>query len=137
MIAVVVVSHGPLAQALVSTALDLAGPQADVIALGLDADESPEAFATRLRRCLAGLAGGLLLLSDLQGGTPHRTAVMLARELGVQRQCALVSGVNLAMLCEALVLRDSARPLDEIARHVARVGAEQVRVLSEENAGML
>jgi len=129
MVQIVVISHGPLAQALAATAFSLVGPQANVVALGLGEDESPETFAARLRASMAGgVDDELLLLCDLRGGTPHRLALALARQPSTERDCAVVSDTTLGLLCEALVRRAAARSLGELAAHLARVAAEPVQI---------
>ena len=49
-----------------------------------------------------GEPGGFLLLTDLLGGTPHRVATLLREDLPDPAACAVVSGVNLAMVVDAL-----------------------------------
>jgi mannose/fructose-specific phosphotransferase system component IIA len=131
MVAVVVVSHGNLAGALLSTAEMIAGECANASTLELGPDESPAAFHKRLLATLKterdGLPDEWLMLTDLLGGTPHRVASMVRDELPNPRACAIVSGVNLAMVVEALLSCDSETDAEGLARHVASAGRQQVR----------
>lgn len=131
MVAVMVVSHGNLAGALLSTAEMIAGECPNAFALELGPDESPEAFYRRLLVALKaesdGRPGEWLVLTDLLGGTPHRVASMVRAGLPHSGTCAVVSGVNLAMMVDALLSCDSATDAEGLARHVALVGLQQVR----------
>jgi PTS system mannose-specific IIA component len=125
MVHIVVLSHGPLAQALLTTAHGLVGPQSNLLALGLGHDESPAAYGARLRSTVAALpAGGVLLLCDLRGGTPHRLALAQANQEGAGRECAVVSDTTLGLLCEALVRREGAHTLHDLVAHLSRVAGE-------------
>jgi len=128
---VVVVSHGNLAGALLATAEMIAGGHPRALALELGRDESPEAFRQRLLGALHteddGEPGGFLLLTDLLGGTPHRVATLLREDLPDPAACAVVSGVNLAMVVDALLSCEDAEDAESLARHVASVGLQQVR----------
>ncbi len=127
MIAIIVISHGSLAEALVTPACGLLGQQEGVVALGLGSEESPESLAERLQATIDSMTlREALILTDLNGGTPQRVATGLAHTR-VLHDCAVVSGANLGMLCEALVLREAKGSLTELAECAARVGAEQVR----------
>lgn len=133
MIGIVVLSHGPLAEALVTTALGLVGPQSDVSALGLAMGEAPDSLATRLGAIAEPNSAALLLLCDLRGGSPHQVAADCAARLGLGR-VAVLTGVNLGMLCEALLSRERATSVQELAERLARVGVEQVACLGGADA---
>ncbi len=112
MVGILVVSHEPLASALLESAKMIMGdtlPQCDAhtLILGQDLD----AFESELLRKAAMLDGGegVLVLADLFAGTPANTAMRAMRE----RTLALVSGVNLGMLIEALSCREGAS-IDEV-----------------------
>ena len=124
MIAVVVLSHGPLAEALVQTAVGLLGPQREVHALGLGQDEHPKVLAVRLAAVVADTRAALLLC-DLRGGTPHQVAVECASRMGDGR-IEVVAGVNLGMLCEALVLRQQLSDVNALAARVVAIGGQQI-----------
>ena len=130
MVAVVVVSHGNLAEALLRTAEMIAGGCPHACALELGADESPEGFRRRLVGVFCAEApdgeGQWLVLTDLLGGTPHRVAMMVRAELPDPDACAIVSGANLAMVVEALLSCRAQTDAKSLARHVALLGRQQV-----------
>lgn len=131
MVAVVVVSHGNLASALLATAEMIAGGNPRAVAVELGPDEAPEGFRQRLLAALRtdeeGTPGGWLLLTDLFGGTPHRVASLLREDLPDPELSAVVSGASLAMVVDALLSCEGAEDAASLARHVASVGLQQVR----------
>jgi len=130
-VAVVVVSHGNLAGALLGTAEMIAGRCPNALALELGPDESPEVFHRRLLGALAKGDNGepreWVILTDLLGGTPHRVAAMVRDEMPNPRACAVVSGANLAMVVDALLSCDGETDARSLALHVASTGLQQVR----------
>jgi mannose/fructose-specific phosphotransferase system component IIA len=130
-VTVVVVSHGNLAGALLSTAEMIAGECPNASALELGPDESPEAFRRRLLAALTGGENGRpgewLILTDLLGGTPHRVAATVRDDVPDPKLCAVVSGVNLAMVVEALLSCEGEMDAESLALHVASTGLQQVR----------
>jgi PTS system mannose-specific IIA component len=111
MINVVVVTHGDFGEALIRAAEMIVGPQ-----------ESPDGFGDKLDAALADLDGqDTLLLIDLFGGTPCNIAsrkVLLANT-------EVITGMNLAMVIEALTSRDST-PLPELVTQVVEAGQKAV-----------
>ena len=96
---IVIAAHGPLAAAFLASAEMICGPDADVVALGLEPDERPEAFADRMREALGPADAHTLILTDLRGGTPHNVACLVARD---RPNTVTVAGVNLGIVIEAV-----------------------------------
>lgn len=115
MIGVLVVTHGGLGSEMVACAENVVGKQASVLSLGLTGSESPDGFEGRLVKSLTALdsPAGVLVLSDMLGGTPCNVCLRLARDPG--RHFELVTGVNLPMLITALANRHY-MPLAQLAQ---------------------
>ncbi len=115
-VSIIVACHGPLAAALKTSAEMICGPLRNVSAIVLEPDDSPEEFQVRLEAAVDAIAGPVLVLADLMGGTPHNVAALV---LHGRAHAALVSGVSLGLLIEAAT---SLRAVDEpaIADLVAR-----------------
>lgn len=110
---IVVASHGQLAGAMLGSAAMICGPGEDVIAVGLTPDQTPEAFGDVLRSAMGTDGRPVLVMTDMVGGTPHNVAAVVCRAAASpSREVACVSGLNLAMLLEALV---STQSLDRAA----------------------
>jgi mannose/fructose/sorbose-specific phosphotransferase system IIA component len=106
---VVIAAHGALAAAFLASSEMICGPQSHVIALGLEPHESPDGFADRLREALGAADAPTLILTDLQGGTPHNVARLVARD---RPNTVIVAGINLGIVIEAVTSMDT---LDEAA----------------------
>lgn len=122
MINVVVVTHGDFGEALLRAAEMIVGPQENVRAVALLPEESPAGFGDKLDAALADLDGqDILLLIDLFGGTPCNVS---SRKV-LQSNVEVITGMNMAMLIEALTLRDDL-PLPELVEKVTEAGQQAV-----------
>jgi PTS system mannose-specific IIA component len=119
---IVVVSHGDFCRALIEAAGMIIGPLQDVHAVVLLPQDSPDLFDAKLEATLAGLEGqDTLILIDLFGGTPFN--VSCRKVLLPNVEC--ITGVNMAMLIEALSSRDS-MSLGGLAAHVVEAGLNSI-----------
>ena len=122
MINVVVVTHGDFGEALIRAAEMIVGPQENVRAVSLLPEESPAGFGDKLDAALADLDGQeTLLLIDLFGGTPCNVS---SRKV-LQASTEVITGMNMAMLIEALTSRDGT-PLCELVLQVVEAGQKAV-----------
>ncbi|MBL8023749.1 MAG: PTS sugar transporter subunit IIA [Elusimicrobia bacterium] len=140
MIGVLVVTHSGLGKELMVCAENVVGKQSALLALGVEGTESPDGFEGRLRAALATMEtnAGILVLSDMLGGTPCNVCLRLARDPGCHFE--LVTGVNLPMLITALanrhymplaqlaqklvddMSRSAQRPLQRLRDHLSQAG---------------
>ncbi|MSQ50721.1 MAG: PTS sugar transporter subunit IIA [Betaproteobacteria bacterium] len=131
MIGILIVTHGSLGDALIGAATHVLGkPLEGLHALPVDGNEDPDTLLARARR-LAGeidMGQGVLLLSDICGGTPCNIVTRLVAPGNIEA----VSGVSLPMLVRALTYRD--RPLAEVVDKALSGGTEGVLRLSGEAA---
>lgn len=96
MIKTLILSHGELARELARAAETIAGKNPDLAALVLDWNEDFEAARARAAAAIAELAPehGLLILTDIHGGTPYNVARSFYRPDEVE----IIAGVNLPMV---------------------------------------
>lgn len=102
----IIVSHGELGKSLLDSAQMICGktPAENVSVLSLKEGDSPDALYDQLSTVLKKWQGeDVLLFSDLRSGTPFNEAVKLMQHYSFQH----ISGVNLALLVEALMNMDS------------------------------
>ncbi len=94
-------------------------------ALEISSNDEPDGLLASAARAARALdrGGGVLVLSDLYGGTPCNIANKLA-DRGVRARC--VSGLNLPMLLR--VLNYVEKPLDELAEVAASGGRSGIRI---------
>lgn len=128
MIGVVVVTHGQLATELVNATEMIVGetPQFAAVSIGWH-DEVNDA-REEVRQAVERVAGdaGVLILTDMFGGTPSNLGITLLEPYKVE----VITGVNLPMLIKLAGLRSSADLL-AVAREVREAGRTAIRVASD------
>jgi mannose/fructose/sorbose-specific phosphotransferase system IIA component len=110
-IPVLVIGHGDFPIALINSAQMLMGEREGVYPLCLREGDGLENFIQKVSELVMSFEADrpLLVFVDLQGGTPWNAV------LGVNdKRVCLVTGVNLPMLLEVLVLRDSTADIDQL-----------------------
>ena len=121
---VLIVSHAPLAGALIESSKLILGdelPPCDYLhmELGQDLDEFDKALVKKIDRLNTG--SGVLVLTDLLGGSPGNAVAYRMNRSRVE----LVAGVNLAMVLEALTADEDA-DLTELKKTVLTAGIEAI-----------
>ncbi|AMV62650.1 PTS system, mannose-specific IIB component [Pediococcus damnosus] len=106
MIAYIVASHGDFAKSIVKSSWEIFGKQEKVVSVALEPDEDPKKLLTNYQTTLKGFDQDdqVIFLVDLFGGTPFNVAGQIVAEH--PDRMALLTGLNLAMLSEAYVVRD-------------------------------
>jgi mannose/fructose/sorbose-specific phosphotransferase system IIA component len=120
---IVVATHGDLACALVRTVELIAGPQSNILCLGLLPGDDLQLFKSRLRATVT-VEKPALILVDMPGGTPWNLALVAAAEKASVR---VVAGVNLPMLLE-VVLAPYGEDIDQLARLAQETAVQAVRI---------
>lgn len=101
MIHIIVASHGPLADALLASGRMVYGELPHVYAVTLSEQAGIEGFKAHFYEVLAEAgqqADGVLVLCDMQSGTPWNVACQHAFSPQTAPPIAVVAGVNLPML---------------------------------------
>ena len=104
MIGILIVTHGTLGDALIGSATHILGkPPENLRVLPVRNSDRPEDLLENAREQIAALdeGQGVLLLSDICGGTPCNVVTRLV----VPGRIEAVSGVSLPMLVRALTYR--------------------------------
>ena len=103
MIGMVLVTHGTLANALRDAMEHVVGKQKNVATVCIESDaefDSQRAeIATRMAEVNSG--DGVILLTDMFGGTPSNLAMSMLSQPGVE----IIGGVNLPMLVKLAKIR--------------------------------
>lgn len=131
MTVIIVVGHGAFGPALTQTAQMLVGGIDTARALEFAPGTAASDLAAAVARLIdeAAVSDGVLILTDIAGGTPSRVALA---EAAAGRAHA-VTGANLAMLVEAL-LAPADIGVEALAARVADAGRAGVRDLRAELA---
>jgi len=112
MVGLVLISHGEMGKYVLKSAELIAGAQENIATVSLMHGDSPEGFQEKMLAAIASVntEEGLLVLSDVGGGTPWITAAVLSR----QRKLECLAGMNLPMLLEILMTRPTGASLQEL-----------------------
>jgi PTS system mannose-specific IIA component len=113
MVGLILISHGQMGDYLLSSAELIAGTQENVATVGLVPQDSPESFQAKMVSAIGSLdtENGLLVLSDLCGGTPWNCTAVLSRD----EELECLTGMNLPMLLEILMTRPTGASVQELA----------------------
>lgn len=128
MIGLVLVTHGRLASEFITAMEHVVGPQQRIEAICIGPDDDMEArrndIAAAIVRVEAG--AGVIILTDLFGGTPSNLAISLMKSSQVE----VIAGVNLPML----IRLEGARKSMDVKAAVAaarEAGRKYISVASE------
>lgn len=96
MVSTLILTHAGLARELVEAAAMILGREPEFDSLSLSWTDTFEESAARTREALSKLdgAGGILILTDMYGGTPYNVAASFHKPGEIE----VVSGVNLPMV---------------------------------------
>ena len=132
MIGLVIVTHGRLAEEFVSAMEHVVGPQRNVRAICI----GPEDDMERRRRDIVAAAkhvdegGGVILLTDMFGGTPSNLAISVMDETHAE----VIAGLNLPMLIKLASVRHR-EPLQVCVAAAQDAGRKYISVASYVLAG--
>ena len=119
----VVISHGQVANELVAAAEAVVGELSYITAVSIGWHDDVEMAKAEIERAITKVSAGhgVLLLTDMFGGTPTNIAAMFLKENEVE----IVTGVNLPMVIKlASMNRDTT--LRELAKEVEDQGKESI-----------
>lgn len=136
MIGLVVTGHGNFGTGITSSINLIAGKQENYEAVDFDGDGT-EKLENDLKAAfdkLSQTCDGIIVFSDLAGGSPFKTAVVLSQSY---KNVKVISGSNLPMLCEIAVSRgfiDDINMLVETALRVGKDGVQEFAIPDFSNA---
>ena len=132
MIGLVLVTHGRLAEEFIAALEHVVGPQKDVAAICI----GPEDDMERRRRDIVAVArdvdegGGVILLTDMFGGTPSNLAISVMDETRAE----VIAGLNLPMLIKLASVR-ARENLQTCVAQAQEAGRKYISVASYVLAG--
>jgi PTS system mannose-specific IIA component len=128
MIGVVIVAHGGLAGEFCSALEHVVGPQEQLEAFPIGPDDDVERRRVELietvRRVDSGR--GVVLLTDMFGGTPSNLAISVMEETGAE----VLAGINLPMLIKLASVRSEASLRDATA-DAKEAGRKYISIASQ------
>jgi PTS system mannose-specific IIA component len=133
MVGIVVATHANMSQALVSAAEMILGSLTHVEAININREDGVDAIRQRFADAIGRVGeakGGVLILTDLFGGTPSNIGLSFLDPGRVE----VLTGVNLPMLLKASTIR-SDLSLAEIAADLKDHARSSIMVASEVLSG--
>ncbi|CAA9408729.1 MAG: hypothetical protein AVDCRST_MAG74-2142 [uncultured Pyrinomonadaceae bacterium] len=119
----VIVSHGQVASELVAAAETVVGAQSHLTAVSIGWHDDVEMARNEIERAIRQVSqgNGVLLLTDMFGGTPTNISAMFIKDNEVE----IVTGVNLPMVIK-LALQNKQTTLSEMAKDVEEQGKQSI-----------
>lgn len=128
MIGIVLVSHGNLANEFAKTLEHIVGPQENLMTVSLFPDDDMEIKRKEIQDAVQQVGGnqGVVILTDMFGGTPSNLAHSLLKDQNVE----IVAGMNLPLLIK-LVSSRKTKSLHESVLLAQEAGRKYIHVASQ------
>jgi len=128
MIGMVLVTHGRLAAEFISALEHVVGPQRNIAAVCIGPEDDMEKRRQDILRSVeeVGNGDGVVLLTDMFGGTPSNLAISIMDKAKVE----VIAGVNLPMLIKLASLRQT-ESLTDAVRGAQEAGRKYINVASQ------
>lgn len=132
MVNIILASHGEFAEGILQSAEMIFGEQEQLVTATLMPNEGPEDLKEKFDEAVEsfGENAQVLFLVDLWGGSPFNQANIVHEE--IQDRSAIVAGMNLPMLLEALGSREGMDSAQELASHIVAKDVNGIRTKPEE-----
>ncbi len=127
MIGLVIVTHGRLAEELINALEHVVGVQANITAVCIGPDDDMEQRRAHILETVdqAEEGNGVMLLTDMFGGTPSNLAISIMDRANVE----VIAGVNLPMLIKLASVRQ-VESLEEAAQSAQVAGRKYINIAS-------
>ena len=128
MIGMVLVTHGRLAEELINALQHVVGPQQNIVAVCIGPEDDMEKRRAEILNSIseADNGTGVVLLTDMFGGTPSNLAISVMERANVE----VLAGVNLPMLVKLASVRESDSLADAVTK-AQNAGRKYINVASQ------
>lgn len=128
MIGVLVITHGNLGSELIKATELIRGELKGVLAISVNAKKAVDILKKEITMAIKKVDSGkgVLILTDLFGGTPSNISLSFLKEQKVE----VVTGVNLPMMLKITDERDK-RELNDFADFIRNYGKKNIHLASE------
>jgi len=128
MIGLVLVTHGRLALEFIDALQLIVGPQAQIAAVCIGPDDDMEKRRKEIIDQVASVddGDGVVLLTDMFGGTPSNLAISVLDQGKVE----VIAGLNLPMLIKLATVRGT-EPLKSSVEQAQEAGRKYINVASQ------
>jgi PTS system mannose-specific IIA component len=127
MIGLVIVTHGRLGEELINALEHVVGQQVNIGAVCIGPDDDMEQRRAQILDLVAKAeeGNGVVLLTDMFGGTPSNLAISIMDKAKVE----VIAGVNLPMLIKLSSVRQT-ESLEEAAQSAQEAGRKYINIAS-------
>lgn len=131
-IGLVLITHGGLATEFLAALEHVVGQQEQIETLSIGPDDDDAARRQELLEAIARVdrGRGVILLTDMFGGTPANLAISIMDEANVE----VIAGINLPILVKLATVR-AELPLREAVLLARDAGRKYIKVASQELSG--
>lgn len=128
MIGVLIITHGNLGNELIQVTRLIRGEMEGALAISVDETKGVESLKKEITTAIKQLDSGkgVLILTDLFGGTPSNISLSFLKEGKVE----VVTGVNLPMMLKVSEMKDE-KGLSEFADFIRNYGKNNIYLASE------
>lgn len=130
MTGILIVTHAQLGATLIDTLEFILGaPQDNLDSISIDINQNPDNLRKKIKDGIKKVRaddGGVLILTDMFGGTPSNLSYSFLEEGKVE----VISGVNLPMLMRAVSVRDK-MPMDKLTASLVEHGKRSISLASD------
>lgn len=127
MIGLVIVTHGRLAEEFIAALEHVVGKQANITPICIGPEDDMELRRAEILDAvtIAEEGNGVILLTDMFGGTPSNLAISIMDQANVE----VIAGVNLPMLIKLAGVRLT-ESLEEAAQSAQEAGRKYINIAS-------
>jgi PTS system mannose-specific IIA component len=128
MIGLIIVTHGQLGHEMIVTLKHITGQNEDIRSISINADDDPIECLEQIKLHVlsADVGAGVIIATDLYGGTPSNLAISLIQP----NKTEVIAGVNLPSLLKILEIRKD-MPIHEVVKKATESGKKYMVVPSE------
>lgn len=132
MIGLVIVTHGGLAREFRAALEHIVGPQKQLETIQIGPDDNMDVRRTDILEAIARAqsGSGVIVLTDMFGGTPSNLAISVMEEAKVE----VIAGINLPILVKLAALRSEVGLSDAVSQ-ARDAGRKYIKVASQELSG--
>ncbi len=128
MIGIVIAAHLSLAEEFLKVAKEVVGSFENVCAVSVDIKKDPESIKRELEEAVKSVndGDGVLIMTDMFGGTPSNISLSLLKEGEVE----VITGLNLPMLIKAATSRRDIK-LSEFSKSLKEFGKNNIELATD------
>lgn len=132
MTGIIIVTHGPLAQAFIESANLIIGNVKNIKAIGFFQGESVDMLKEKILAAISEMntESGVLIFTDIFGGSPNNMTAVSLNQLGNPENIKCFVGVNLYILLETIVTRETSS-FKDLVKHISDICKSSAFELSE------